>query len=55
MHIVAAMLLCVLLGYFWIWLVQHLLIKEKKLFSRKLFGTSVFLVGALYAFSAIMQ
>lgn len=55
MSIVVAVLLCILLGYFWIWLVQYLFVKEKKLFSWKLFGTSVFLVLALYCFSYVMQ
>lgn len=55
MQIVAAIVVCILLGYFWIWLVQHLFLKEQKIFSRKMLATSIFLVVALYCFSYMMQ
>jgi RsiW-degrading membrane proteinase PrsW (M82 family) len=43
------------LGYFRIWLVQHLFRQDKKRFSLSLLGTSAFLVAALYGFSRLMQ
>ncbi|MDR2541008.1 MAG: hypothetical protein LBD11_04435 [Candidatus Peribacteria bacterium] len=55
MHIVGAVLLCIALGYFRIWLVQHVFFKERKKFSLSLLGTSVFLVASLYCFEVIMQ
>ena len=54
MQIVAAILLCMVLGYFWIWLVQHLFLKKRKTFSFSLLATSIFLVGSLYVFSYIV-
>ncbi|MDR0859525.1 MAG: hypothetical protein LBO09_00655 [Candidatus Peribacteria bacterium] len=55
MHIVGAVLLCIALGYFRIWLVQHIFFKEKKKFSLALLATSVFLVASLYCFELVMQ
>jgi hypothetical protein len=43
------------LGYFWIWLVQHVFFKNRKKFSLALFGTAGFLVISLYVFSLLLQ
>ena len=47
--------MCILLWYFWIWLVQHIFAKQQKKISRKLFGTSFLLVWSLLAFNLIIK
>ena len=55
MQIAGAILVCIGLGYFWIWLIQHLFLKERKKFSFSLLGASAFLVTSLYGFDYVMQ
>ena len=55
MQIAGAILVCIGLGYFWIWLIQQLFVKERKKFSFALLGTSVFLVASLWGFGYVMQ
>ena len=55
MGIVWAIIICILLGYFWIRLIQHIFIKQKKKLSWKLFLTSFFIVGSLLAFSFLVE
>ena len=47
--------MCILLWYFWIWLIQHIFSKQQRKISRKLFGTSFLLVGSLLAFNYIIR
>lgn len=47
--------MCILLWYFWIWLIQHIFAKQQRKISRKLFGTSFLLVGSLLAFNYIIR
>ena len=47
--------MCVLLWYFWIWLVQHIFAKQQRKISRKLFWTSFVLVWSLFAFNFIIR
>ena len=47
--------MCILLWYFWIWLIQHIFSKQERKISRKLFGTSFLLVGSLLAFNYIIR
>ena len=55
MKIVGAVAICILLWYFWIWLIQHIFSKQQRKISRKLFGTSFFLVWSLLAFNFIIR
>ncbi|MDR0370054.1 MAG: hypothetical protein LBH96_06245 [Candidatus Peribacteria bacterium] len=55
MQIVTAIALSIVLGYFRIWLVQHLFLREQKRFSWILLGIGIFLVASLYCFSFLMQ
>jgi len=55
MQIVGAIAMCILLWYFWIWLIQHIFSKQQQKISRKLFGTSLFLVWSLLAFNYIIR
>ena len=55
MKIVWAIFICILLWYFWIWLIQHIFAKQQRKISRNLFWTSFFLVGSLFAFNFIVK
>ena len=55
MKIAGAIIICILLWYFWIWLVQHIFAKQQKKISRKLFWTSLLLVWSLLAFNFIIK
>ena len=55
MKIVGAIIVCILLWYFWIWLIQHIFAKQQKKISRKLFWTSLLLVWSLLAFNFIIK
>ncbi len=44
----------ILLWYFWIRLVQHLFLQNKKQFSIKMWITSIILVGSLYGFDMLL-
>ncbi len=55
MKIVWSIIVCILLWYFWIWLIQHIFAKQKREISRKLFLTSFLLVWSLFAFNFIIE
>lgn len=55
MKIVGAMIVCILLWYFWIWLIQHIFVKQQRKISRKLFWTSFLLVWSLLAFNFVIK
>jgi len=55
MKIVGAIAICILLWYFWIWLINHIFAKQQKKISRKLFWTSFLLVWSLLAFNYIVK
>ncbi len=55
MKITWAIIVCILLWYFWIWLIQHIFSKQERKISRKLFWTSFFLVWSLLAFNFIIK
>lgn len=55
MKIIWAIITCILLWYFWIWLIQHIFSKQQKKFSRKFFWTSFLLVWSLLAFNFIIN
>jgi hypothetical protein len=55
MKITWAIVVCILLWYFWIWLIQHIFSKQEKKISRKLFWTSFLLVWSLLAFNFIIE
>lgn len=55
MKIALAIFVCILLWYFWIWLIQHIFAKHQKRFSRQLFWTSFVLVGSLLAFNFVIH
>ena len=55
MKIAWAIIVCILLWYFWIWLIQHIFAKQQGKFSRKLFWTSFFIVWSLLAFNYIIK
>lgn len=55
MKIIWAIITCILLWYFWIWLIQHIFSKQQKRFSRKFFWTSFLLVWSLLAFNFIIN
>ena len=50
-----AVIICILLWYFWIWLIQHIFAKQQRKISRKLFWTSFLLVWSLLAFNFIIR
>ena len=55
MKIALSVIVCILLWYFWIWLIQHIFAKQQRKISRKLFWTSFVLVGSLLAFNFIID
>ena len=55
MKIVWAIAICILLWYFWIWLINHIFAKQQRKISRKLFWTSFLLVWSLLAFNYIVK
>ena len=55
MKITGAIVVCILLWYFWIWLIQHIFAKQQRKISRKLFWTSFLLVWSLLAFNFIVK
>lgn len=55
MKIAWAVIICILLWYFWIWLIQHIFAKQQRKISRKLFWTSFLLVGSLLVFNFIVD
>jgi len=55
MKIAGAIIVCILLWYFWIWLIQHIFSKQQKKFSRQLCLTSFILVWWLFAFNYIIK
>jgi len=55
MKIAWAIIVCILLWYFWIRLIQHIFAKQKRQISRKLFWTSFLLVWSLFAFNFITK
>ena len=55
MKIAWAIVVCILLWYFWIWLIQHIFAKSQRKISRKLFWTSFLLVWSLLAFNFIIR
>ncbi len=55
MKIAGAIFVCILLWYFWIWLIQHIFSKQQRKISWKLFGTSFLLVWSLLAFNFIIK
>ena len=55
MKITGAIVVCILLWYFWIWLIQHIFSKQQRQISRKLFWTSFLLVWSLFAFNYIIR
>ena len=55
MKIAWAVFVCILLWYFWIWLIQHIFAKQQRKISRKLFLTSFLLVWSLFAFNFIIE
>ena len=55
MKIAWAIVVCILLWYFWIWLIQHIFAKQERKISRKLFWISFLLVWSLLAFNFIIK
>ena len=55
MKIAWAVVVCILLWYFWIWLIQHIFAKQQRSISRNLFWTSLLLVWSLLAFNFIIK
>ena len=55
MKIAWAVVMCILLWYFWIWLIQHIFAKQERKISWKLFWTSFLLVWSLLAFNSIIK
>lgn len=55
MKIVWAIFVCILLWYFWIWLIQNIFAKQQRKISLKLFLTSFLLVWSLFAFNYIIK
>ena len=55
MKIAWAIIICILLWYFWIWLIQHIFSKSQKKISLKLLLTSFFIVWSLLAFNFIIK
>ena len=55
MKVIWSVIACILLWYFWIWLIQHIFSKQQRKISRKLFLTSFLLVWSLFAFNFIIE
>ena len=55
MKIAGAIIVCILLWYFWIWLIQHIFAKQQRKISRKLFWTCFLLVWSLLVFNLIIR
>lgn len=55
MKITWAIIVCILLWYFWIRLIQHIFSKSQRKISRKLFWTSFLLVWSLLTFNFIIK
>ena len=55
MKIAWAIIMCILLWYFWIWLIQHIFARQQRKISRKLFWTSFVLVWSLFVFNFIIK
>ena len=55
MKIIGAIIVCILLWYFWIRLIQHIFVKQQREISRKLFWTSFLLVWSLLAFNFVIK
>ena len=55
MEILRAVIVCILLWYFWIRLIQHIFSSQQKKISLKLFLTSFFIVWSLLAFSLFIE
>jgi hypothetical protein len=55
MKIAGAIIVCILLWYFRIWLIQHIFAKQQRKISRNLFWTSFLLVWSLFAFNFILR
>lgn len=55
MRIAGAIIMCILLWYFWIWLIQHIFARQQRKISRNLFWTSFVLVGSLFLFNFIIR
>ena len=55
MKIIGAIIMCILLWYFWIRLIQHIFEKQQRKISRKLFWTSFLLVWSLFAFNFLIR
>jgi len=55
MRIAWAIIICILLWYFWIRLIQHIFAKSQRKISRNLFWTSFLLVWSLLAFNFIIR
>ncbi len=55
MKIAWAIIVCILLWYFWIWLIQHIFAKKQRKISRSLLWTSLLLVWSLLAFNSIIE
>lgn len=55
MKILWAIISCILLWYFWIWLIQNIFSKAQKKISRNLFYTCLLLVGSLFVFSFLLD
>ena len=55
MEIAWAVIVCILLWYFWIWLIQNIFAKQERKISRKLFGSSFLIVWSLFAFNFIVE
>lgn len=55
MKIAGAIIVCILLWYFRIWLIQHIFTKQQRKISRNLFWTSFLLVWSLFAFNFILR
>ena len=55
MKITWAIIVCILLWYFWIRLIQHIFSKSQRKISRKLFWTSFLLVWSLLAFNFFIK
>jgi len=55
MKIAWAIIVCILLWYFWIWLIQHIFSEQKRKISWNLFWTSFLLVWSLLVFNYIIK
>lgn len=55
MKIAWAIIMCILLWYFWIWLIQHIFARQQRKISRNLLWTSFILVWSLFIFNFIIK